>query len=625
MFPISKIKIQLMKSLRAKIGLGYFVIIIINVLIAVFAVYHINQLSSPINEILKEKYQNVNAADNMSKALEQQELVQFEMLESSFDSSLVISFHTYKNEFLNWHQRAIEGIALPAEPDILDSLRDSFQLYLVNSENLQFLIKKKESYRRLKTNHINKVLPLVQRILNLCDQLKTVNVNAIADADVKTEIISGRANFIIIVIAICAILISILASIYFTQKILKPVQKTTETVRKISQGQLNQKIEIVSDDEIAELGLEFNRMTERLDEYEKLNIKKILLEKRKSDAIVNNIPVLIVVSDNENKMTLANEYALNIFNIKNADWQNKNINELITNNKLARLFTELNPVYSSSEFNPEKSLFLLEIDNKSHFFLTRQIPIFDEKGKQTNIVTLMQDVTSFKNLDKLKSEFIATISHEIKTPLTSINMVVDILLKEIKGSISAEQKDLLEDAQKDITRLQSLTKELLDLSKLESGNIKFNIQTLRASDVIERSIEQLKLFIKDKNLKVIIEIDEDFTNCKGDFNQLNKVITNILKNAVQHSPNDGEIKIAAKKTPDFFQFSISDNGEGISKESLDVIFDKFVQVNEFMDSETGNIGLGLAISKEIVNTHNGNIWVESDLDKGSTFYFTIPV
>jgi CHASE3 domain sensor protein len=197
-----KSKIKSMRSLRSKIGLGYFVIIVINIIIAVFAVYHINQLSTPINEILKDKYQNLNAAENMSQALQQQEMTQFEMIESAYDSSLVISFNTYKNEFLNWHQRAIEGIALPSEPDILDSLRETFQVYLLNSDSLQMLIKNNKPYRRIKTNHINKVLPIVQQINDLCEKLKTVNENAIADADIKTEIISDRANFIIIVIAL---------------------------------------------------------------------------------------------------------------------------------------------------------------------------------------------------------------------------------------------------------------------------------------------------------------------------------------------------------------------------------------------------------------------------------------
>jgi len=362
-----------------------------------------------------------------------------------------------------------------------------------------------------------------------------------------------------------------------------------------------------------------------LDEYEKLNIKKILLEKRKSDAIVNNIPVLIVVSDNEKKMSLANEYALNLFKINDKDWQNQSIVNLIPDKSMVSLITELNSKFSSSEFNPESSLFPLKIENKTHFFLTRQIPITDEQGNQTNIVTLMQDVTSFKNLDKLKSEFIATISHEIKTPLTSINMVIDILLKEIKGKLGDDQKDLLQDAQNDIKRLQGLTKELLDLSKLESGKVEFNFQTIKVSEIFECSINQLKLFIKDKNINVIVDIDKNISECSGDINQLCKVVSNILKNAIQHSSNDGEIKISAKEVDNNIQVSISDKGEGIPKESLDVIFDKFVQVNEFMNAESGNIGLGLAISKEIINAHNGKIWVESETGKGSTFYFTVPL
>jgi len=203
--------------------------------------------------------------------------------------------------------------------------------------------------------------------------------------------------------------------------------------------------------------------------------------------------------------------------------------------------------------------------------------------------------------------------------------VIDILLKEIKGKLGDDQKDLLQDAQNDIQRLQGLTKELLDLSKLESGKVEFNIQTIKVSEIIECSIDQLKLFIKDKNINVIVDIDQNVSNCNGDINQLCKVVSNILKNAIQHSSNDGEIKISAKEVDNNIQVSISDKGKGIPKESLDVIFDKFVQVNEFMDAESGNIGLGLAISKEIVNAHKGKIWVESLTGKGSAFYFTVPV
>ena len=129
-----------MRKLSYKIGLGYFVLICINIIIAVYAIYHIDQLSSPIDRILKEKYQNVSSAENMSQALQQQELIQFDMLETGFDSTLIINYHTYKNEFLNWHQKAIEGIALSAEPDILDSIQVNFNLYLSRSDSLQSMI-----------------------------------------------------------------------------------------------------------------------------------------------------------------------------------------------------------------------------------------------------------------------------------------------------------------------------------------------------------------------------------------------------------------------------------------------------------------------------------------------------
>jgi len=612
-----------MRSLRSKIGLGYFVIIVINIMIAVFAVYHIDQLSTPINEILKEKYQNLNAAENMSKALEQQELVQFELLETGYDSSLVISFNTYKNEFLNWHQRAIEGIALPAEPDLLDSLRASFQRYISRSEKLQLLLKNKEPYRRCKTNHINKVLPVVKKLNDLCEQLKTVNDDAVADADKKTEIISNRANFIIVIIALSAILISILASIYFTQKILKPVQLTTDTVRKISHGQLNQKIEIVSDDEIAELGLEFNKMTERLDVYEKMNISRLLLEKKKSEAIVNNIPVLIIACDDHKNAIQVNDYARKILNI-NADWFGRSISELISDEKLQQLFTTEDGPYNSEEFDPQKSLIAIPVNNGDHYFLTRQVKITDEEDHQIGLVTLMQDVTAFKNLDKLKSEFMATISHEFKTPLTSMNMAIDILLQQSRGNVNDKQKELLSDAKKDGQRLRNLVKELLDLSKLESGKFELNIESVNVSELINRSIESLRLLFKNKNINMITDVRDGITECLCDCKQLIKVLTNLIENAIQHSTENSEIKIQVKRTNENIQFAVTDFGEGIPADSVDVIFDKFVQLKDFQNSEKGSIGLGLAISKEIILAHGGKIWVESKLGKGSRFYFEIP-
>ncbi len=613
-----------MKSLSTKIGLGYFFIICINIAIAVFAIFHIHRLGSPVERVLKEKYQNVSAAENMAQALDQQFIVQQAMVDEGFDSSLVINFNTYKNEFYNWHQRAIAGIALPSEPLLLDSIMTDFHRYLHQSDSLLVLLKTADSRRSAKIYLSGTISPEVKSLGMLCTHLKMVNEQAISAADQRARQYSSQATFIIIVISVLAILLSIFASIRFTRTILRPVRKTTETVRRIGRGQLNQKIEIVSDDEIAELGREFNKMTSRLEAYQKMNIDRILREKKKSEAIVAGIPVSIIVTDEDNRLSLMNELAMKVLDIPDGGWQGKTIRQVVPDQQLANLLSAGEGENETSKDAQRSLISITKDEQELHFFL-RRIRISDNGGQVLGVVTLLQDVTSFKNLDRLKSEFMATISHEIKTPLTSINMVVDILLKGVRGELNDDQRDLLTDAKKDCQRLRGLVTDLLDLSKLESGKNRMNFRPIKFDDLLDDALQPLRLPIREKQIELNIHADASLPEFEADVHHLSRVLTNLLENAVQHTPVSGKITVEARIAEDQFRICVADNGPGIPEDALDLIFDKFVQVKNFKDAAEGNIGLGLAISKEIIRAHGGEVWVESQVGQGSRFYFAIPL
>jgi NtrC-family two-component system sensor histidine kinase KinB len=613
-----------MHSLSQKIGLGYFVIICINIALAVFAIFNINDLSRPIDQILKEKYQNVSAAENMMQALSQQELAQLAMVEDGYDSTLAVSFQNYRNEFLNWHQRAIEGIALPSEPQILDSLLSTFTLYIHLSAQMHEMLNKGEPYRQIKNFHFSEILPLVKELNRYCSQLKDVNEQAIKAAELKSQSISGRANWLIITFSLILISVSILAGIYFTQRILKPVKQTTETVRRISRGQFNQKIDITTDDEIAELGIEFNRMTERLQTYEQMNIDQILLEKSKTEALVTNIPVAIFLTDPDYRFTLLNESAINILQISDQDWYLKKVDKIVKEDMLKNfLMSNMGEDRTSSITVPE--LITIQRYGSEVFYHGRQIRLKDKDQKEIGKVSLLQDVTSFKNLDRLKSEFIATISHELKTPLTSINMAVDILLRGVSGTINNEQRELLEGAKEDGQRLKNFTRDLLDISKLESGKFKFNFTKVNLEDIIDHAVNPLHFRLEEKQIDLTKNIDHTLPEFTADGEHLTRVISNLVENAIQHTPEHGEIKISATRTNKVLQVCVADTGEGIPDEAQELIFDKFIQVKNFQQSEMGNIGLGLAISREIIQAHKGRIWVKSKPGEGSRFYFEIPL
>ncbi len=611
-----------MRSLSFKIGLGYFALICINVLIAIFAIYHINQLGSPIDQILRENYRNVNAPGKMVEALKKQELAQYAMLENGIDSARVVQFATFRNEFLNWHQRAIEAIALPTEPPLLDSIASSHSTYLQQSAQFQSLLKAAIAVNQARQFQQDNIFPLVAEIETFCIELHRVNENAISDADSKARARSDRATWAIIIISTFAIIISILVSINFTQTILRPLKATTETVRRISQGQLNQKVRITTNDEIAELGREFNKMTERLHSYERMNVNKIVQEKRKSEAIVSGIPVAIVVTDESQRLSLMNDVAKDILDLNGAEWEGKQVADIAIDEPLQQALIPAN--ISENGVSPKTLISINNREEEMHLWV-RHIHIAEESGAPIGTVTLLQDVTSFKNLDRLKSEFMATISHEFRTPLTSINMAVDILLQEVRGELNDVQRDLLQDAREDCLRLRNLVRDLLDLSRLETENYPMKFETIVAETLIEASLNPLRFALEDKEINLATTIAADLPAFTGDRQQLSRVLINLVENAIQHTPASGRITITVNPQTDFVRFCIADSGKGIPEEAIDLIFDKFVQVKNFADAEKGNIGLGLAIAREIIAAHKGKIWVESKPGQGSRFYFEIPV
>jgi signal transduction histidine kinase len=224
----------------------------------------------------------------------------------------------------------------------------------------------------------------------------------------------------------------------------------------------------------------------------------------------------------------------------------------------------------------------------------------------------------------MKSEFMATVSHELRTPLTSINMAIDILSQEVLGLVNERQRDMLSTAKDDCERLTKLVRELLDLSRLESGKYEMKRETVNLRTLVEEALKPLRLQFREKGIQVETDISPTTPDVPGDQQQLSWVMTNLVSNALRYTPENGKVIIHSEIENDSVRISVADSGRGIPADAIEMIFDKFVQVKQATDSMPGSVGLGLAIAKEVVEAHGGKIWVESIVGKGSTFHFTIP-
>jgi len=261
------------------------------------------------------------------------------------------------------------------------------------------------------------------------------------------------------------------------------------------------------------------------------------------------------------------------------------------------------------------------VNGEEHYFRPEAIPILGRDMQPTGVVLVLQDVTQERKQEELKRGVISTVSHQLKSPLTSIRMAIHLLLEEKIGSLTPKQTELLVAAREDSDRLHSILNNLLDISRIESGKVQMNFRKVSPHSMVFEALEPFQMDFKDRNVTLGMELQDDLPEVWADTARMNHVLANLLSNALRYTPPGGKVTVLGKADEERVQFSVSDSGKGIPSQYLARIFEQFFRVPD-QGAETG-AGLGLAIVKEIVEAHGGTVKVESRLGEGSTFTFTL--
>jgi len=263
----------------------------------------------------------------------------------------------------------------------------------------------------------------------------------------------------------------------------------------------------------------------------------------------------------------------------------------------------------------------LAIKGTERSFHLRTTPMRDEEGRLLGAVTLLGDITRWREVDRLKSEFIATASHELRTPLTSVQMGIHLLLEQAAGALTDMQRDILTTCREDCARLDKLMRDLLDLSRIEAGQNAPYLVPIRATTLVNTAVAAVRAQVESHECTLTVDVPSVLPTVRADRLHIERVIANLVSNAVRHTRRGGEITMTATARDGHVAISVADTGSGIPADYLPRIFDKFVQVP---NAPAGGAGLGLAIAKHIVEAHGGQISVRSEMEHGTTFTFTLP-
>lgn len=609
------IRLPFFNSLRFKIGFGYVVLVAINITVTAWTIFNVGQFTEALDVILGDNYENVIALENMARAVERHEHAISFLLNRDMNNGK-IEFTQAKDDFTSAFNRANERHTVVDAGPILNNIKSTYDGYLLLNDSL-FQLVERSRFELAKAFHYNAITPFSQRLSDNCFWLIEENQKEMLEMNARTQSNARDTILAVLSAAILAIVLSVITMIQFTRRIIEPAERLTATVHQIGRGRLDLKTDVQTTDEIGELSREFNKMTERLRRFEAMNIEKIVLEKQKSEAIVGNISDAIIVCDGTGEVVLINRSAEEFLNVRHIDAVGKRIESLTSDHRIIKLLRgEADEGLSRQPY--------LQFNDQTYLHPRVSI-IPSRQGGTEGVVLILQDVTQFKQLDKSKSDFMAMVSHELRTPVTSINIGVDILRQNLLGPLTRAQEELLTSFKQDCDRLTKLVREILQLSKLESGRIERRSDAVDVSGMLNSVCSQFKLQYGEKSVSLDVSVQDGIPRLAADEQQMTWVISNLLHNALRYTPPGGTVRVSARKEADVVLVEVKDTGSGIPEEFHDKIFDKFVQVKQPADPTPGSVGLGLAIAKEIIEMYDGKIWVKSRPNHGSTFVFTLPI
>lgn len=389
-----------------------------------------------------------------------------------------------------------------------------------------------------------------------------------------------------------------------------PLRLLTEGIRAIANKDYRKRIYLDNTDELGEMAGAFNSMAEKLYEYEHSNLSQLMFEKKRVETIINQMEDAVIGVDAENCILFINNAASELFNLKPQEITGKYAPDVALYNDLLRT------VLQQEVKQPLK----IVVNGRENYFTLNTRVVYND-GMPIGAVYALSNVTSFKELDISRTNLLATISHELKTPISSIRLSTQLITDTRVGTLNEEQQELIGNIKDDTERLLKLTGELLNMTQLETGKIQLKLSAVPVQHVVEAAIQALQVQAQQKRIIVTADFENNLPDIYADADKASWVLINLLGNAIKYAPAQTEIRISAVRLKNTVRVAVKDMGPGIEPVHAAHVFDRYYKVP---GSEQSGTGLGLSISKEFIEAQGGSMYVESTPGNGSTFFFELP-
>lgn len=579
-------------KIKTKLRLGFGFLFVVVIFFGAISLYYMNKISVNSKVILKDNYESLKFARGMRTILDENEL--------PLSASAKVKFAA---------QLRLEeaNITEKGEEQAVKTLAEVFSQMTSTSAD-------PDTQRQ--------VLRKAQLQLRIIDEL---NMNAIVRKnDQAQKGVEMAATYLVTAASLCFIVLFSF-SVNFPGFVANPLKEFSEAIKGVSRKNYKQHLHFEGTDEFSELAREFNAMTSQLNQWENSNLAKIQSEKLRIEAIIEQMQDAIIGLNEQKEVLFLNQVAGQLLNMNEKDVIGANTAELVKKNDLLHQILQ--------EGGNEKPMKIYADGKESYFQLERReilIPSYDEQHdlaramKTAGEVYMLKNITQYKELDEAKTNFIATVSHELKTPISSIKMSLKLLDDTRVGGMNSEQKELVQHIKEDCGRLLKITTELLDLSQVETGNLQLNFVKSDPRKIAIYAMDTVRFQAEQKSIELELISRNDLPKVNVDTEKTAWVMVNFLSNALRYSAPKSQVIIQIVQSGSNIEFSVRDFGKGIDEQYQKRLFDRYFQVPTDGNNKSGS-GLGLAISKDFITAEGGKIWVESAIGEGSRFCFLLPI
>lgn len=509
-------------------------------------------------------------------------------------------------------------------------VQKDFEINLLNQQNNITEVGEKELTDKLSNDYsiFKKALNdvgLLRVVKNDITDIMLLNMQAIQRKSILAQSTAEKSIFWVSLVGILCFLFAFTMLINLPGNIANPVKELTNSIKEIANQNYTQRVHFENHDEFGELATAFNTMAEKLEEYKTGNLDKLMIEKKRIETLINNMNDPVFGLNEMNKIIFMNDNALKITGLKLNEVIGKSVQDIAVRNDL--ISSLIQDLFKPKTFTPEVKQTPIKIyaDEKESYFEKEIIPIKiiptgEKVEKLIGNVILLQNITPYKELDFAKTNFIATVSHELKTPISSIKLSLQLLENEQIGKINGEQKNLLNSINEDAARLLKITSELLNITQVESGKIEMGIISTSPVEILNYAIKANKAQAEEKKIEIVVKKPDIISNVLADSEKTAWVLTNLISNAIRYSYENSAVYVEISEIENHILFSIKDTGQGISPQYRDKIFDRYFRIPGTKKEGTG---LGLSISKEFIEAQGGSITVQSDFGAGSIFVVSL--